>query len=54
MDFAIGFVSGGLLIGLAAAKSGTILKAAHEWLGKAEMTAKQEIAAKAASLKSKI
>jgi hypothetical protein len=54
MEFGIGFVTGGLLAGFAAAKSGTILKAAHGWLAKTELAAKQKMAAKAAAIETKL
>ncbi len=53
MEFGIGFVTGGLLTGFAAAKSGSILKAAHGWLAKTEIAVKQKMAAKAAAIDGK-
>jgi hypothetical protein len=54
MEFGIGFVTGGLLTGFAAAKSGFLLKAGHAWLAKAEALAKRKAAATAESFKSKL
>ena len=53
MEFGIGFVTGGLLTGLVAAKSGVILKIAHNWLAKAESSVKLKLEARAEALKVK-
>jgi len=54
MEFGIGFVAGGVLTGFAVAKSGGIVKAAHQWMSIAETYLKEKIAAKTASFKSKL
>jgi len=54
MEFGIGFVTGGLITGFAAVKSGFLLKAGHSWLAKAEAVAKRKAAAAAESFKSKL
>jgi len=54
MEFGIGFVTGGLITGFAAAKSGFLLKTGHALLAKAEASAKRKIAAAEASFKSKL
>lgn len=54
MEFGIGFLTGGLVTGFAAANSGFLLKAGHAWLTKAEAAAKRKLAAKADSFKSKL
>jgi hypothetical protein len=54
MEFGIGFLTGGLITGFAAANSGFLLKTGHAWLNKAEAAAKRKVAAKAASLKLKL
>jgi hypothetical protein len=54
MEFGIGFLTGGLITGFAAANSGFLLKAGHAWLGKAEAAAKRKADAKAEALKLKL
>jgi hypothetical protein len=54
MEFGIGFLTGGLVTGFAAAKSGFLLRTGHAWLTKAEAAAKRKIAAKAESFKLKL
>jgi hypothetical protein len=54
MEFGIGFVSGGVLAGLAVAKGGTVVKAAHLWLSKTEASIHRKVDAKVAALKSKL
>jgi hypothetical protein len=54
MEFGIGFLTGGLVAGFAAANAGFLLRTSHAWLSKAEAAAKRKVAAKAASLKLKL
>jgi len=54
MEFGIGFVTGGVLAGFAVAKSGGMVKTAHQWLANAEAYVKQKVAARAAAFKSKL
>ena len=54
MEFGIGLLAGGAVTALGFAKGGLVVKAAHQWLARAEASAKQKMEARAASLKSKL
>jgi hypothetical protein len=54
MEFGIGFITGGIVTGFAAAKSRFLLKAAHAWLAKTEAMTKRKMAATAESFESKL
>ncbi len=54
MEFGIGLVTGGVLGGLAFAKSGAVVNALHSWLASEEGSLKAKIAARLQAFKSKV
>jgi hypothetical protein len=54
MEFGIGFVAGGLLGGIAVAKSGGLVKVAHQWMATADTYLREKITAKVKAFKAKL
>jgi hypothetical protein len=54
MEFGIGFVTGGLVAGFAAARRGYLLKTGHALLARAEHAAKRKIEATAEAFRKKL